>query len=226
MRPFLLAALLAAGCTTMSDAEAPATETYRALGNEPFWSVTITDGRMTYESPDGPRFVVPAPPARPSFNGRRYQTDRLTLDITHGECSDGMSDRRYADTAMVIVDRRTMHGCGGEILAPASLVGTAWSIVEIDGDAVSGEAYHLHFDGERLSGRAGCNRFSGPYSQTDGRLTAGAIVATRMACPGPRMDHERRVLQLLGAPVQVDHPDGDTLLLSAPGGTIRLRRSI
>ena len=35
-------------------------EPYRALGTEPFWSITVANGRMTYESPEG-GFSVPAP---------------------------------------------------------------------------------------------------------------------------------------------------------------------
>ena len=226
MNRLLLTALLAAGCTTVTGVQGTAGEIYRALGTEPFWTVTIAEGRMTYEGLGERRFSVPAPAARPTFNGRRYETDRLTLDITHGECSDGMSDRRYADTVLVLIDGRTLHGCGGEILAPASLAGTAWSIVEIDGAAVSGEAYHLRFGEGRISGQAGCNRFSGSYSESESVLTAGPIAATRMACPGPRMDHERRVLELLSGPVRIEYPDGDTLQLAGSGGTIRLRRSI
>ena len=64
------------------------------------------------------------------------ETARLTLDITHLQCSDGMSDRVYADTVMAMVDGETLRGCGGAILPPANLAGTSWSIVAIDGDAV------------------------------------------------------------------------------------------
>jgi uncharacterized membrane protein len=223
---FLPIAALLAGCATLPPADAPAAGPYRALGTEPFWSVTVAAGRMTFESPDGPPVSMPAPPPRATANGRRYETSRLTMDVARGECSDGMSDRRYADTVTVRMDGRTLNGCGGEILPPASLADTSWSIVEIDGTPVGGEAYHLHFTADRLSGQAGCNRFSGTYERTDGTLAAGPIMATRMACPGPRMEHERRVLELLAGMVRIEHPDGDTLLLSGSGGTIRLRRAI
>jgi uncharacterized membrane protein len=225
-RILLAAAALLAGCVTLPPADAPAAGPYRALGTEPFWSVTVAAGRMTFESPGGPPVSTPAPPPRPTANGRRYETPRLTMDVARGECSDGMSDRRYADTVTVRMDGRTLNGCGGDILPPASLADTSWSIVEIDGTPVGGEAYHLHFTADRLSGQAGCNRFSGAYARTDGTLAAGPIMATRMACPGPRMEHERRVLELLAGTVRIEHPDGDTLLLSGSAGTIRLRRAI
>lgn len=225
--PAYLLAAVAAACAYPAVTTPPLeADTYRALGNEPFWSVTITDGRMRYDAPDGPRFSVPVPPPRTTFNGHRYETDRLTLDVTHGECSDGMSDRRYADTVMVIVDGRTLRGCGGTILPPASLAETAWSIVEIDRQAVQGDNYTLQFTADRMSGQAGCNRFSGGYMLSGETLMPGAIAATRMACPGPRMDHEQRAFRVLSGPVRVSYPDGDTLVLSGNGGTIRLRRSI
>ncbi|MGZ8336121.1 MAG: META domain-containing protein, partial [Allosphingosinicella sp.] len=199
---------------------------YRALGTEPFWAVTIANGQMAFDAPDGPRFSVPAPPPRTTFNGHRYETPRLTMGVTHGVCSDGMSDRRYADTVMVIVDGRTLNGCGGAILAPETLADTSWAISEIDGLAVEGDEYFVQFDADRMSGKAGCNRFSGSYSVSGETMILGPVAATRMACPGPRMEHERRALQVLSGAVWVMHPDGDTLVLTGNGGTLRLRRSI
>jgi heat shock protein HslJ len=227
MRKLIIAIVaFAAGCTTLPQPDGPLpSEPYRALGNEPFWSVTIADGRMRYETPEG-GFSVPAPTPRNTFNGHRYETARLTLSTRHGVCSDGMSDRRYADTVTVVADGMTLNGCGGAVLAPETLADTAWSIVEIDGLAVEGQNYFLQFGAGRLSGQAGCNRFSGAYAMAGDRLTPGPVIATRMACPGPRMEHERRALQVLSGPVEARHPDGDTLVLTGNGGTIRLRRSI
>lgn len=216
-----LSLLLLAGCATVPSGEEP----YRALGTEPFWSVTVANGRMTYDTPEG-GFSVPAPAPSETGDGRIYQTRRLTLHIWHGECSDGMSDRRYAETVRVEADGRTLNGCGGAILAPAALAETSWRIVAISGEDVTGDAYHLQFGADRLNGQAGCNRFSGPYSAAGGRLSAGPIMTTRMACPEPRMGHERSVLHLLGGPLAITHPDGDTLMLSGNGGNIRLRRAI
>jgi heat shock protein HslJ len=222
-RSLLAALLLTAATPAVAQGSAP----YRALGTEPFWSVTITGGRMVYEDTEGRRIAVRTPAARPSFNGRRYVSRRLTVDITRQECSDGMSDRIYADTVMVIVDGETLRGCGGEILPPADLAGTGWSIAAIDGEAVPRTpAYFLNFGEQRLSGKAGCNGFGGPYEISGRTLVLGPIAATEMACPGPAMEHERRALAVLRGPLQLDYRDGDTLILRGPAGTITLRRSI
>lgn len=88
---------------------------YRALGQEPGWNVTIADGRMDYVGDYGEtRISVPRPDPRTTFNGHRYETQRLIVDISHGRCNDTMSGHGYADMVMVIADGTTLHGCGGE----------------------------------------------------------------------------------------------------------------
>lgn len=199
---------------------------YRALGTEPFWSVTIADGRMVYDTPDGVAVDVPAPAPRRTATGLRYETSRLTLDVMPGECSDGMSDRLYADTVRVTANGRTLSGCGGAIQAPESLASTNWSITAIDGAPIPASPdYFLAFENDRLSGRAGCNRFSGSYAVAGDTLTPGAIAATRMACPGPRDAHERAMLDLLAGPARLSL-DGETLTLTRANRTIVLRRAI
>jgi heat shock protein HslJ len=200
---------------------------YHGHGTEPFWGVTITGNRVVYESADGPRVVAVVRP-RATRGGRIYESRRLTVEIRRGECNDGMSDIYQADTVRVWLGRRTgrgLEGCGGATLAPASLADTAWAIVAIGGEEVTqAEDYNLQFIEGRIHGQAGCNRFSGPYREARRTLTPGPIMATRMACPEPRMRHERDVLHLLNGPVDFLYPDGDTLFLRRDGGTIRLRR--
>jgi uncharacterized membrane protein len=45
--------------------------------------------------------------------GEIYQTPRINVNIVHGTCSDGMSDRTYPDKVQVTVDGRRFNGCGG-----------------------------------------------------------------------------------------------------------------
>lgn len=93
-------------------------ESYRALGTEPFWSITIEGGRMTYETPEG-GFSVPAPRGQELDDGRLWEIRRITLQSSNQECSDGMSDRRYAQTVRAVVDGRALQGCGGDVTEPA-----------------------------------------------------------------------------------------------------------
>lgn len=200
---------------------------YHGHGTEPFWGVTIDGNRILFESPDDSRIRATARP-RAIRGGRVYESPRLTIEIRHRACNDGMSDRYQADTVRVWLGRRTgrgLEGCGGAALPPASLADTGWAIVAIGGEDVArAEDYNLQFSEGRIHGQAGCNRFSGPYREAGRTLTPGPMIATRMACPAPRMRHERDVLRLLGGSVRVAYPDGETLVLTGNGGTIRLRR--
>ena len=138
-----------------------------------------------------------------------------------------MGDRYYADTFLVYFPGgdRPLEGCGGATLPPDTLNDTGWGIAAIDGEAIApAEDYGLQFADGRLSGQAGCNRFSGAYAEAGGALTPGPIMSTRMACPEPRMTHERKLLRLLGAAVRMSYPDGDTLLMTGSGVTVRLAR--
>lgn len=194
---------------------------YRALGTEPGWTLEITPGRLDYAGDYGEtKIAVPNPGAKPSFNGERYVTPRLTVDITHGECSDGMSDRRYRDTVTVIADGKTVKGCGGGTLLPDKLAGTNWTFVTIgNGDVAKDRPTTLSFDGKRMSGSAGCNRFSGNYTIDGTMLTAGPLVATEMACPGAGMEQERAFFALMAKPVMVRLNANGLLGLFAEDGT-------
>jgi heat shock protein HslJ len=203
--------------------------TYLALGTEPGWTLEITPDRLNYDGDYGAtKIMVPNPGAKPSLNGRIYATDRLSVVIKQAPCSDGMSDRRFADTVRVIADGKTLNGCGGTILPPDTLAGSNWTFVSIDGVAVAKDRpTSLQFDGARLSGSAGCNRFSGGYSAADGTLTTGPLMATEMACPGPGMTQEAAFFQLMAAPVSVTFADDGTLILTGSAGrTAVLRRAI
>ena len=108
----LLAGL--AACAT-APAPAPSQESYSARGQEPGWALTIAGGRIDYIGNYGEKRInVPRPQPRTTFNGHRYETPRLIVDITHGRCNDVMSGHGYADQVMVIAEGETFRGCGGQ----------------------------------------------------------------------------------------------------------------
>lgn len=86
--------------------------TYRALGTEPFWSVTVRQGRATLERPDRPPLTV-AVTVTEDIRALRYVGEGLTLMASPGPCSDGMSDALYADRVQVAFGEGTLKGCGG-----------------------------------------------------------------------------------------------------------------
>jgi len=87
--------------------------TYRAVGTEPFWGLTIDQQQMTFTQPDAQPVAQPTPRVIVGVAGEIYQTPRLNVNIVHARCSDGMSDRTYPDKVQVTVDGRRFEGCGG-----------------------------------------------------------------------------------------------------------------
>ena len=226
--------LLAAASPAAAQPPQPEGEVYAAAGTEPFWGLTFEDGKMVYTGDETRIEVVRPRPTVTRAGVHVYRTPQMTVEISHeGRCNDGMSEFEYPDTVRIRFGRNrtggAIQGCGGGILPPVTLAGSNWLIVDINGSVVGGETYKLDFDGEgRLSGQAGCNRFSGPYTQQGRTLTPGAIISTRMACPGDRGRDEARMLQLLRGPVQISYRGGMILSLqepqSGPGIYVTLRR--
>jgi uncharacterized membrane protein len=112
-KAILSAGLLACSCATVPSPAEP--ESYTARGQEPGWALTIANGRIDYVGNYGDKRInVARPEPRTSFNGHRYETPRLIVDVTHGRCNDVMSGHGYADQVMVIADGETYKGCGGD----------------------------------------------------------------------------------------------------------------
>jgi heat shock protein HslJ len=107
---------LAGGCMQpAATLPAGSLEGYTARGQEPGWALTIANGRIDYVGNYGEKRInVARPDPRTSFNGHRYETPRLVVDITNGRCNDAMSGHGFADTVVVIADGETYRGCGGE----------------------------------------------------------------------------------------------------------------
>lgn len=79
---------------------------------------------------------------------------------------------------------------------PVALIDTAWTIAEVGGQAVPDPTRAtLRITGGRVEGRAVCNRFRGPVALDGTSLRFDALVGTRMACPPPAMDAERRIFR-------------------------------
>lgn len=216
---------------------------YRAIGTEPFWDLTIGP-RMTFTNRGTNASVVePVPPFVAVANGvRTYTSRRLRVKISPIACSDGMSERRFPDTVEVSVDGRLYRGCG----APASffltvddrgnpqmesalsgpetaLERTRWRVVRINGRAVPRQGdYHIDFDAGRIGAKFGCNGIGGTYSQTGNTLDAGALIATRMACPNMRFETEGSAI--LDQVMTVAVTGRNRLTLSSNAGTIDLVR--
>jgi uncharacterized membrane protein len=223
--------LAAAGLLTLA-ALAPAQasaqgEPYRAVGTEPFWSLTIDAHWMKFEAPGQRSVTVATPRVIHGFAGEIYQTRRIGVNTVHKPCSDGMSDRSYPDTVQVTVDGRHYQGCGGAaaIEAQRSALDGSWRIESIAGrPAVRGTNVTVTFNGARMNGNTGCNAFSGGYRFERGFLTAGPMITTRRACTRFTNAQEQTLLGLFGERLSVTSTRNGKLVLTGRGGTLVLAR--
>ncbi len=232
----LLAVFLAAGCAREEanpppPADAPdtvaAAPLERAVGTEPFWSLTITPGAMEFRTPEG-GWTAPAPRRESIDGGRRYVSSRdgeaIVATFVEQPCSDGMSDQTYPLTVTLVVGETTWRGCGGD---PATLLHGAWTVVEVAGaPVVAGSPVTLTFapDGQ-IAGSTGCNSYGGAYTVHGEGLRLGPVHATKRACEPAVMTVEGAFLGVLDQVRAFGLEADGTLVLSATDGrTIRARR--
>ena len=102
--------LVLGGCMTPPP---PPPAPYHAVGTEPFWSLLIDEHNLTFAQPDSQPITQPTPRVIIGVAGEIYQSPRINVNIVHGSCSDGMSDRAYPDKVQVTVDGKQYNGCGG-----------------------------------------------------------------------------------------------------------------
>ncbi len=93
-------------------------DAYLAIGTEPFWSLEITERWLTYNDVERRAVRVANPGMRKDGEQQTYATETIAVRIVPGACSDGMSDRRYADRVSVRIGNGPVHlnGCGGPAL--------------------------------------------------------------------------------------------------------------
>lgn len=96
-----------------------ADETVRFAGTEPFWSGEANGERLIYRTPENQQGeTVPvlrfAGRGGLSFSGM-LKAGAMTLAVSPGDCSDGMSDRRYPFAATMVIalptGSETRQGC-------------------------------------------------------------------------------------------------------------------
>ena len=105
-----------------------------------------------------------------------------------------------------------------------TLEGSAWQVTAIDGQATPRtDMYQIEFRDSRMSGRFGCNRFSGTYTATGSTLSLGPTMSTRMGCSEPAGTHEREGLAVLQQEAQLAWT-GSQLTISNHSGSIALER--
>jgi len=155
---------------------------------------------------------------REQIRRSRVEGRSIVLDlVAHGPqdagCCPNQLQRRHLslDGQGLLVERREVQGTATTDL----LDGTSWrlrSLVYL-GPEVDVEVT-LRFEGERIYGSAGCNRFEVTYASPRRReLEVGAPISTRKMCPSDVMDVEDRFLAALPSVTQWNFLAGNLALL-------------
>ena len=230
---------LQVGCTASTPSQAtpspaPSTQTietpFKARGNEPGWAVDIAAGEIKLLADYG-NTVVNGPAGEPEIQGDRttYVTSagahRVRVVIVNQPCADGMSGMPYPKTVTVVLDDQELHGCGGD--PKELLVGPAWTVVEMNGQAV-GDARNatLQFGSDgAISGRSFCNSYSGTYTMTGEFLSMKVDASTLMGCDSEAMALEKLFIELVPVLRRFEIAgDGVMVIHADDGRSVRLQR--
>ena len=103
-----------------------------------------------------------------------------------------------------------------------ALSGTNWQVVSINGTPTPAANFYLNFMPDRISAKFGCNSLGAGYVQNGSVVNAGAVMATRMACPD--MSFENQGSAVLAKPMSISG-FGNHLTLSNSAGSIDLVRA-
>ncbi len=222
----LAIAPLLAACAAPTVHHGPMPETpLRAVGNEPGWHVEIGEGQLRVVTDYGARQADhPLPAPQRIAGGWRYRIDGGPSVTLHERlCHDNMTGMPYPMVARLDEGERTLHGCAGD---PHILLQGEWEVTELDGAALLDDSrITLHFDGERVSGLATCNRYFAAYHLSGEGLTLQPAASTLMMCiDAAQMAQERRFLDQLGEIRHFDIDAQGALRLITPDSDIRAQR--
>lgn len=165
--------------------------------------------------------------------GAEAEMDRAWTEATPGRETPiyaSISGRFTVDGELTVERFLGLHRgqtCPPPAPTSASLRDTDWRVASIDGVPLQVEDRRqlptLTLDDNGLySGSTGCNRVSGGYTLDAKGLRFAAGAVTRMACPPPAGDIERRFLDALTAVTEA-HLAATTLELQDATGAKRLR---
>ncbi|MCH8500842.1 MAG: META domain-containing protein [Aliidiomarina sp.] len=206
---------------------APGEQQLRASGNEPFWSLQVFAEQIHFHrmGEEAEVFALTSQTQSPETSRYRFSSNAYagTLVVQAETCHDSMTGMPYPYTASVQIPGETLHGCAGD---PSQLLQVnPWQFYQLDTHAVADLVLvTLYFDGERVSGSTGCNRYFGGYELTGENLVFGNLGVTKMACDGPRNEAEQAFLAVINDVHRFDiDAEGHLILHSSHGQTLKAK---
>ena len=207
---------------------------FLALGNEPFWSLTIQpDRQLAFRTPTDSLIVPVLAERRSRTGGRTYdaktELGELHMQIEPVRFTDSMSGKVFENTVDVQVKRaaeavKTYKG-GGTDLNQLLLLNDSWVLTSLQGEVIKPAAaqtmlpqLEIQLNNGRVIGTDGCNSLSGQVRADNRYVAFSQVRSTRMACPG-NGDTQARFLTALQKPFAY-RVDTGTLTLSCDGQPI------
>lgn len=167
------------------------------------------------------------------------ETLKLTIDGEHHDLvqTRSASGARYEteDGSLVFWDRGKMAllqtggndtECALQPTRVTDITGGTWRVEDIGGGGVidaSQTSLEFSTDG-RVSGRGGCNQYSGSYTREGDTISFGPLATTQMACIPALGDQEQKFYQVLSTPVTISFDDTGALILTNENGETLLAR--
>lgn len=198
---------------------------FRAVGQEPGWSLDLDQGRTFHYTGDYGRTQVTLPATAPVRDSAgvvmyRVQADGhdLTVVVEALPCQDAMSGEEFTHAVTIRLDDHELEGCGRTLMT-AEVTNTYWRLAELGGQpALPGAEQrepHIRLlaDSAQVTGSTGCNTLRGPFELDGDSIRFGAIATTRMACVDPGLSgQEQEFLRALEEATRVS-VERDTLTL-------------
>ena len=244
--PIILFALVLFSCSASKQAantSASAEEKHFAgSGNEPFWALSINfDSTMYFNTADGYKLRVPAVGGEKAAdaNVTRYHSETpegaLTVQVFNQPCEDTMSGKMNDFSIQVEVKKagattsEIYKGCGNyHGIYQLNTIWALQSIGETKIDASNypqgGPAMDIRLNEKRVSGNAGCNRFSGSLVVEGDKVVFGPLMSTKMACEN--MNLEAQLLSKLSGKSIKYSLSGDTLVLGEGENMMTFKKAI
>lgn len=185
---------------------------FSAHGNEPFWSLDVSDHQAVMSEPDTVSASIPIGHYHLTEQTKSYESDdhALSVHLTNQRCQDDMSGMYYPMQANVNYQGRLLAGCAGN---KDYVLAGYWKIVSLDNEkVVSPIPLTITFNDGQLTGSTGCNAFSGQYQLSGEALTIHELTIADKICGTEQGIVEARLVSMLKKVEQFSF-DGDILLL-------------
>lgn len=179
---------------------------FKATGTEPFWSITISDDKIVYKTPD---YSIILPHSEPILtmdsHVKLYKTKvksaEFNIQILQQECTNQMSGKILPYKVSVEFKKNSssnfekINGCGQYITD--NRLNNIWVLEELNGTKVSKEEFtnmlpllEILANYNQFFGILGCNRVNGTIFFEKGKLKFNTAASTKTICGNSNREAE------------------------------------